>query len=176
MRRTAFLSLVGISSDTYKNMCRHWHAPVVHYDVDRDGEVEKESGWTEYSCRDVVMTALAIALNGEGLDKTTASAMVVRGFHLVKHWWGITADENMPPLHFGAALMQTPNAQVWKPLVGPLSHLQLSIKRDENVRFSDVEKSSVKIVTVNLSQLRLDLMARAQSTGLSVDFSYLTSI
>lgn len=172
MRRAAFLSLVGISADTYKNMVRHQHAPSMSAS---DLVGEDVAGWADYSIRDVVLTAAAIALNGEGLDKGTACAMAVRGFAHIKSWWSMTGAGN-PCVFFGAALAGE-ETLMWSPVGGPLAEIHKSqIGYSAQRQLGDVERYVAKIVLINLSSLRADIEARARKADLSLEIGDLAII
>ena len=177
MRRAAFLSLSGLSADTYKNMVRHQHAPTVQA---ADIVGEDAAGWAEYSLGDVVMTATAVALNGEGLDKGTACAMTVRGFSQIKAWWPEIRVQR-PSVFFGAADVAWDGGDKvlsqWFPIAGALQDIRESeIGHGTKHKLADVERQVRKIVIVNLSGLRGEIQARAEKAGLLFDFDHLEAM
>ncbi len=170
MRRATFLDSVGISSHTYKNMCRYGHAPIM---IEEPGETV---GWTEYSTADVVMTALAVALGDGGLNRQIAAAIVVMGKSLVKEVWPRIQHNSESQIHFGAALMHTSNAAMWLPTVGPLSDLMVRNRSRETFRLAECDHQCEKLILSNLNILKREIEQRARAAGFGGDFTHLGSI
>jgi hypothetical protein len=176
MRLATFLSLCGLSSAAYANMVRRDYAPSLHYDVDEHGNPVKEPGWTEYTRRDVVMTSLAVALDGEGLSKRTATAMVVFGRKLIDLYWPVTVGAGNEPIQFGGAQILTGGSEMWLPVAGTFSDLVVQTRSGDHLRLSDGGYACRKLVAVNMTMLRGEIEERARRAGVPADFDHLQTI
>ncbi len=169
MRRTAFLSLTGLSVENHTAMVRRGSLPYAE---------DERSGWADYSLMQAVATVIALDLSKAGVDQQTASATVVRADSEIMRWIPVAtmADGNGPDIwlavvrftYDGGDRLITRDAVA----VAPLSHIHTT-KTEVGSSIAELERAATSVVLTNISRALRDVKNRALNNGLDVDLDTL---